>query len=64
MFYLNVLPNFTYFTTIQYQKSVRIRTVYRSECGKVWTRITPNTDTFHAVTVIVSFETFASGSES
>ena len=45
-------------------KRVRIRTVYRSECGKIWTRIAPNTGTFHAMTVIVSFETFASGSES
>ena len=24
----------------------------QSECGKIWTRITPNTDTFHAVTLI------------
>ena len=24
----------------------------QSECGKIWTRKTPNTDTFHAVTVL------------
>ena len=27
----------------------------------MWTRITPNTGTFHAVTVIVSFETLPVG---
>ena len=25
---------------------------HHSECGKMWTRITPNTDTFHAVETI------------
>ena len=25
-----------------------------SECGKMWTRITPNTDTFHAVTETIT----------
>ena len=24
----------------------------QSECGKMWTRITPNTDTFHVVIVL------------
>ena len=28
------------------------RNTYLSECGKMWTRITPNTDTFYAVCVI------------
>ena len=31
--------------TERYFVSLRIQ----SECGKIWTRITPNTDTFHAV---------------
>ena len=26
----------------------------QSECGKVWNRKTPNTDTFHAVIIFVS----------
>ena len=31
--------------TEKYRVSVRIQ----SECGKIWTRKTPNADTFHAV---------------
>ena len=36
--------------TERYRVSLRLQ----SECGKMRTRITPNTDTFHAVIVIVS----------
>ena len=36
--------------TERYRVSLRLQ----SECGKMLTRITPNTDTFHAVIVIVS----------
>ena len=32
----------------RYEASLRSQ----SECGKIWTRITPNTDTFHAVIVL------------
>ena len=30
--------------------------VYQSECGKMWTRITPNTDTFYAVSMILNID--------
>ena len=33
--------------TEKYEVSLRIQ----SECGKIWTRTTPNTDFFHAVTI-------------
>ena len=45
----------------------RIRTEYveilpslriQSECEKIWTRITPNTDTFYAVKIYLDKETF------
>ena len=35
--------------TERYGVSHRIQ----SECGKMWTRITPNTDTFYAETVLI-----------
>ena len=40
-------PNFPAFglNTERYGVSLRIQ----SKCGKMWTRITPKTDTFHAV---------------
>ena len=40
--------------TERYSASLRIQ----SECGKIWTRITPNTDTFYAVnnSILESFE--------
>ena len=34
-------------------KSVRILVRIRSECGKMLTRITPNTDTFHTVIAFI-----------
>ena len=30
----------------------RVSLCIQSKCGKIWTRITPNTDTFHAVLII------------
>ena len=42
--------NFENFETFyHYRVSLRIQ----SECGRMWTRITPNTDTFQAVTAII-----------
>ena len=43
-------PHFPAFglNTERYRVSLRIQ----SECGKMQTRITPNTDTFHAVSTI------------
>ena len=38
-------------------KSVRIRS-YAGKCGKIWTRITPNTDTFHAEQGITGMSLF------
>ena len=35
--------------TERYGVSLRIH----SECGKIWTRITPNTDTFYAVHTLI-----------
>ena len=35
--------------TERYSVSLRIQ----SECGKIWTRITPNTDTFYAVMLLL-----------
>ena len=35
--------------TERYSVSLRIQ----SECGKIWTRITPNTDTFYAVLALI-----------
>ena len=34
---------------------IRIDTLYQSECGKIWTRITPNTNTFYTVYMCVCF---------
>ena len=40
-------PHFPAFGLNTERYSLSIRTL--SECGKIWTRITPNTDTFPAV---------------
>ena len=40
-------PHFTAFGLNMERYEVSFRTP--SECGKMWTRITPNMDTFHAV---------------
>ena len=55
--------HFLNFTARHYVKNVRIWSFYvpyfseirlntESECGKIWTRKTPDTDTFHAVPLI------------
>ena len=36
---------------------IRVSLRIQSKCGKMWTRITPNIDTFHAV-MIASIECF------
>ena len=47
-------PHFPAFglNTERYSVSLRVQ----SECGKMWTRITPNTDTFHAVLCTLAYE--------
>ena len=49
-------PYFSAFglNTDRYGVSLRIQ----SECGKMWTRITPNMDTFHAVDDLMNFLPF------
>ena len=45
-------PNFSAFglNTERYSVSLRVQ----SECGKMWIRITPNTDTFYAVQILTN----------
>ena len=46
------LPAFR-LNTERYSVSLRIQ----SKCGKIWTKITPNTDTFHTVHIAQTCET-------
>ena len=44
------------FSRIRTEHGVSLR--IQSECGKIRTRITPNTETFHAVLIIIFFCTY------